>query len=345
VLPDMMTGDMPTREMTAVPKILQRMSTSGKPIVVGPWLSEVGFELLYWIPFLNWVKTYRPIDPERLVVISRGGAGAWYRNISTNYVDLFDFYTPDQFRAKNSDRLRENKQKHLALTDFDREIVKVAYNHLGSKDVDLLHPMYMYRLFYPYWKSQMSISLIDEFASFERLPPIDSSDIAGELPSEYTAVRFYFNESFPDTEENKLFVTRLLNALTESGDIVVINPDLHIDDHWDPKIGRNPRIHTIDHLMTPRNNLEIQTKVISRSRAFVGTYGGLSYLAPLYGVPSIAFYSHREKFSPQHLELARRVFGKFRRGSYVVLDTSDLDVLGRAFGDRAGLVAMAADRA
>ena len=60
-----------------------RRFSSGWPaarrhIVVGPWLSEVGFELLYWIPFLNWVKTYRPFDPERMVVVSRGGAGIWY---------------------------------------------------------------------------------------------------------------------------------------------------------------------------------------------------------------------------------------------------------------------------
>jgi hypothetical protein len=305
--------------------------------VVGPWLSEVGFELLYWIPFLNWVKTNRPFDAERLVVISRGGAGIWYQNVTKNYIDLFDFYTPEQFRTKNADRLRENKQKHLVLTEFDREILKVAYQHLGSKQVDLLHPMYMYRLFYPYWKSQMSISLVDTFTSFERLPALDTSDIAGELPGDYTAVRFYFNESFPDTEENKTFVTRLLQTLTEAGDVVLLNPDLHIDDHWEMMVGRNPRIHSIDHLMTARNNLEIQTKVISRARAFVGTYGGLSYLAPMYGVTSLGFYSHREKFSPQHLELARRVFGNFKRGSYVVLDTSDIDVLGLAFGDRAQL--------
>jgi hypothetical protein len=337
VLPQMMTGDMPTQEMTAVPKILQRMANSPRHIVIGPWLSEVGFELLYWIPFLNWVKTYRPFDAERMVVVSRGGAGIWYKNITPNYIDLFDFYTPEQFRTKNANRLAENKQKHLALTDFDREILKLTYQHLGAKQVELLHPMYMYRLFYPYWKSQMSISLVDTFASFERLPPIDTSDVAGELPRDYTAVRFYFNESFPDNEENKLFVTRLIQTLTEGGDVVLLNPDLHIDDHWEMTIGKNPRIHSVDHLMTPRNNLEIQTKVISRARAFVGTYGGLSYLAPMYGVTSLAFYSHREKFSPQHLELARRVFGNFKRGSYVVLDTSDIDVLGLAFGERAQL--------
>ena len=112
------------------------------------------------------------------MVISRGGAGIWYRNITSNYIDLFDFYTPEQFRTKNADRLRENKQKHLVLTDFDREILKVAYQQ--EKQVDLLHPMCMYRLFYPYWKQQMSISLVETFASFERLPTLDASDIAGE---------------------------------------------------------------------------------------------------------------------------------------------------------------------
>jgi hypothetical protein len=338
VLPDMMTGDIPTQEMSAIPKILQRMATSPKPIVVGPWLSEVGFELLYWIPFLNWVKTYRPFDPERLVVVSRGGAACWYRNITSRYVDLFDFYTPEQFRVKNADRLRENKQKHLALTDFDREILKVAYQQIGKKEVELLHPMYMYRLFYSYWKSQTSLSVVDTFTSFERLPAIDASDVTRDLPRDYTAVRFYFNESFPDNEENKVFVTRLISALIECGDVVLLNPDLHIDDHWEMQIARHPRIHSVDHLMTPRNNLEVQTKVISRARAFVGTYGGLSYLAPFYGVPALAFYSHRDKFSPRHLELAQRVFGGMRRGSYVALDTSDLDVLGLAFGNRVPLI-------
>ena len=338
VLPEMMTGDQATAEMAAIPKILQRISSSGKPIIVGPWLSEVGFELLYWIPFLNWVKTYRPFDAERLHVVSRGGAGVWYQHITPNYIDLFDFYTPEQFRAKNTERQQENKQKHLALTDFDREILKVVYQQIGTKECDLLHPMYMYQLFYAFWKSRMSVSVVDQFASFERLPKLDTSDIARELPDHFTAVRFYFNESFPDNEENKRFVARLLEALSEAGDVVLLNPDLRIDDHWDPKIPSNRRIHSIDHLMTPRNNLEIQTKVISRSRAFVGTYGGLSYLAPFYGVTSLAFYSHREKFSPQHLEVSRRVFGGFRRGSYVVLDTSDIDVLGLAFGDQSPLV-------
>jgi hypothetical protein len=345
VVPQMMSGDTPTEEMVAIPRMLQKLAhNSNRTLIVGPWLSEVGFELLYWIPFLNWVKTYRPFGAERICVVSRGGVGAWYKNIGVQYIDLFDFYTPEQFRARNEERLASGKQKHLLMSEFDREILKRVYQHLGRRQVDTLHPMYMYRLFYPFWKQQTSIGLLDEFASFERLPAIDASDIARELPKDYIAVRFYFNESFPDNEENKQFVAGLLETLTETNDVVLLNPDLHIDDHWDMRPGRNPRIHTVDHLMTPRNNLEIQTKVISRARAFVGTYGGLSYLAPLYGVTALAFYSHREKFNVQHLEVARRVFGRFKRGSYVVLDTSDLNVLGMALGEKRGPLARLLER-
>jgi hypothetical protein len=344
VVPHTSGGDTPTEEMVAIPRTLQKMARSDKQIIIGPWLSEVGFELLYWIPFLNWAKTYRHFDPERLVVVSRGGVAPWYRDIAGTYIDLFDFYTPATFRAKNEQRLAENKQKHLLMSQFDREILKVVHQHIGARGLETLHPMYMYRLFYPFWKQQMSIGLVDEFASFQRLPAIDASDVVGGLPRDYIAVRFYFNESFPDTEENKLFITSLLDTLTETNDVVLLNPDLHIDDHWDMRPGRNPRIHTVDHLMTPQNNLAVQTKVISRARAFVGTYGGLSYLAPLYGVTSLAFYSHRERFNVQHLELARRVFGRFRRGSYVVLDTSDLSVLGLALGEQRGPLARLRER-
>ena len=82
VAPQMASGDAPTEEMIAIPRTLQKMARSDKPLIVGPWLSEVGFELLYWIPFLNWVKTYRHFDPERLIVVSRGGVAPWYRDIA-----------------------------------------------------------------------------------------------------------------------------------------------------------------------------------------------------------------------------------------------------------------------
>ena len=60
--------DAPSEEAVAVDRMLQKMARSQKPVIVGPWVSEVGFELLYWIPFLNWVKANYPFAAERLVI-------------------------------------------------------------------------------------------------------------------------------------------------------------------------------------------------------------------------------------------------------------------------------------
>src|SRR5688500_14030054 len=69
---------------------LRRLVRDRRPIVVGPWLSEIGFELLYWIPFLRWAQERFDIDPDRVTVISRGGNAAWYAGIGSRYVDILD---------------------------------------------------------------------------------------------------------------------------------------------------------------------------------------------------------------------------------------------------------------
>ena len=77
---------------------------------------------------------------------------------------------------------------------------------------------------------------------------------------------------------------------------MLLNPGFRIDDHSDLQPDVSRRVHGIDHLLGPKNNLTIQTQVISGARAFIGNYGGLSYVPPFYGVRSLAFYS-----SPAHV--------------------------------------------
>ena len=63
----------------AVERDIARIVSGSDPIIVGPWLSEVGYEVLYWVPFVRWVQSQFRIAPERLVVVTRGGAASWYR--------------------------------------------------------------------------------------------------------------------------------------------------------------------------------------------------------------------------------------------------------------------------
>jgi hypothetical protein len=94
------------------------------PVIVGPWLSEVGYEVLYWVPFVRWFAHQYRIDPDRLVVVSRGGVRSWYAEVAHGYVELLDLFAPDDFAARNRERQASGDQKQLARSAFDEEILR-----------------------------------------------------------------------------------------------------------------------------------------------------------------------------------------------------------------------------
>ncbi len=321
-------------EAQEVRELITALGRTDLPIVAGPWLTETGFELLYWIPFLTWARAYGNFDPERLIIISRGGAAPWYRRLTTKYADAFTFYTPDEFRTRNEERLRQQggRFKHVEVSAFDRDIIARATGSLKLGKIKLLHPSVMYRLFNGYWRQLAPVTLVDAFAAFDLLPPMDRGAIAGQLPAEYVAVKFYANGALPDSPENRAFIRRTLTELTRTSDVVLLNTGVRFDDHADYAPDVRERVHTIDRLMRPENNLAVQSQVIAGARAFVGTYGGFSYLAPLLGVDTLAFYSNPTGFRFDHLDLARRVFAHLQGGAFVPMDLREVDVVRLGLG-------------
>src|SRR5262249_51828290 len=83
---------------------LTRIAKSDKPIIVGPWTSEVGYELLYWIPMVRWAREAYGLDSERFIIVSRGAVRAWYGDLGHRYVELFDYFSPEEFVAFNEER-------------------------------------------------------------------------------------------------------------------------------------------------------------------------------------------------------------------------------------------------
>lgn len=306
---------------------LTRLKRSSQPVVVGPWTGEVGFELLYWIPFVTWALRHAGVPPERIYVVSRGGPRSWYAHLGGHYLDIFSHVTPARFRDAT-----EAVKKQRTLGAFDREMVKHAVASFGLKRPFLLHPGLMYKLFNPFWKQQVTVRRVENYTSYQTIAKPVIPELAGRLPDDYVAVRFYFSDSFPDTAENRAFVESTVRALTAERHVVMLNAGLKVDDHSDYSPERASRIHTFDDLMDPPRNLDVQTALIANAKAFIGTYGGYSYLAPLLGVPSIAFYAVRDGFFQHHLELADRVFRQLNAGSLVPLDVRDAGLVRMAFG-------------
>lgn len=313
------------------------LSRINRPIIVGPWLTETGFELLYWIPFVQWAKAYGGLREDQLHVVSRGGCASWYGHITPNYFDVFSFYSPDEFRTLNEERAQQHRGrfKHMDISAFDNTIVERVTKELGLQKPALLHPSLMYNLFNVYWKQMAPVTLVEAFTVFKSLPTPSLGDLAAHLPEQYVAVKFYSNMALPDSAENRATIAEVLRELTKTSDVVLLSTGHRFDDHTEYPIDIRGRIHTVDHLMTPANNLEIQTRIIAGATAFVGTYGGFSYLAPLLGIDTLAFFSHATGFRWDHLELAKRVFNSLRGGSFVALDVRDVDVVKLAFAGAA----------
>ena len=327
-----------TQEARETRALVERLASTDTPIIVGPWVSEAGFELMYWVPFLRWVCARGRIDPQRVVIVSRGGSAPWYQPFGGHYEDVFSFFPPDEFRsqvARDAER-RGGRQKHLDTSEFDREIVARVKARRGLLACEVLHPSVMYRLFEPFWMQRVPITLVDMFTEFALLPESpDDAVIRRALPERYVAAKFYANGALPDTPENRAFVAGTLERLTASSDVVLLNTGIRFDEHDDYPRAARARLHTIDSLMRPENNLAVQTAIIRGAQAYVGTYGGFSYVAPLCGTSAVTFYSHPEGFRFDHLEVAKRVFAGLHGGAYTEVDLRGLGALHLAMADAA----------
>ena len=292
---------------------LGRLAAGRDTIVVGPWLGEVGFELLYWVPFLRWFADTFHVAPERLLIVSRGGTASWYRPFASGYRDIFDYLTPEEFRRRHDERVAANgEQKQTQVLAFERQLLRELTKDVHSRS--MLHPSTMYGLFNPFWWGHVDQEWVHRFAKYERLAQDGDVGAAFRRPdAPYTAVKFYFNDCFPDTSSNREFVRRTLHALNERGPIVSLATGLRLDDHasheWD-----HVDVRPLPSDMHPRENLALQTAVVAGASAFVGTYGGFSYLAPFLGVPATAYFADAQAYSPRHLLMARSALERIGAG-------------------------------
>jgi hypothetical protein len=305
---------------------LDQIAASTRPILVGPWTGEVGFELLYWIPFLEWVRARWQLSPEREIIVSRGGVASWYGRGTDRYVDILDLFSAEEFRTA----VAEEKRKHRRPGAFDERVTEAVIRQRGLGEVDILHPGLMFRAFAPYWSDEAGYALIDQFTRPRLLDP-PSEPPSTPLPAEFVAVRFYFSDCFPATPENRQFARSVVSSLAERTAVVLLNPRLPVDEHSDWLPDACERILSVGDGVPPARNLAVQSAAIARASAFVGTYGGYSYLAPLYKVPAVAFYSRRT-FKPHHLHAAQRTFSQTGAAALTPIDASQAILVQAALG-------------
>lgn len=317
-------------------RAIERAVDGTGPIIAGPWISEVGYEVLYWLPFLRRVCQRYEVDPARVVAVSRGGVAAWYRDVATRYVEIFDYMSPDEFGQRNAHRRDavHFSNKQLSASAMDQQLLESVVTTLGLDRTHVLHPSLMYRLFHPYWYGRRPVQFVERNVRFA---PMSSATEPGPegLPDDYTAVKLYSAHSLADDSETRTALRWLIERLVEQTDVVLLDTGLMVDDHHDYVFGGIPRVTSVRNLMVPQTNLGVQTQVLSRARAFVGTCGGLAWLAPMLGVDTVAILSET-RYLHTHLQLALRAYASMEAATFAPLDLRALTRLGMGFGRSGG---------
>lgn len=286
---------------------------SGRPIVIGPWLGEVGFELLYWIPFLHWIRQHVDLPADRITVLSRGGCASWYGDLAAHYAELYDHYTPPQLLTVNMARIIEQSQtarelgtrqsvrslKQYLVTSFEHEMIARV-----SPDAAIIHPQLMYRLFRFFWRTRLT----DLYGRCTVVKRITAPPVPEGLPERYIAVKFYTSNACPERRYHQQSINRILGKLAGEVPVVLLDSGNQYDEHGAFGIEGAQIIRpTLD----PPTNLATQTAIIGGASAYIGTYGGFAYLAPLLGVRTTALYAERN-FREDHYQVAVRAFTKLR---------------------------------
>lgn len=275
-------------------------------LIVGPFLGEVGFELLYWAPFARWVVNRFGLDPANVAVVSRGGVASWYEGVGDTYVDVFDIYRPAAVQRIWNVRERGlGGQKQTRETYWDTNILRESAGRTGwPPETPVLHPATMFRFFRRFWKGGLSMQQVLDHVEYRKLHTPTPADL--ELPDDYVAVGFYFRSSFPDTAANRNFVDRAVATLCDRTHVVLLDTGVSADDHIRATVS-DPRVLRPLVGAHPSRNLALQSAVIARSKTMIGTYGGLAYVALAQGVEAVSFATATGAYQPSHLDASRRL--------------------------------------
>ena len=73
--------------------------------------------------------------------------------------------------------------------------------------------------------------------------------------------------------------------------------------------------------------IALQTAMVAGASAFVGTYGGFSYLAPFLGVRSTAYCSDANGYSARHLLMTRSALESIGAGGLLDVRPTGLQEL------------------
>ena len=275
---------------------------SHQPLVLGPCFSDVDFELLCWRPFIAWMRHRFGPRTSQVVAVSRGRVNHWYAGLVSEYIDGCELLSFDRFQTLNQERIRDSgSKKQTVISNLDRELLDAVGRRLGTAETTVIHPSVLYRVFLKIWRGVVPTTWLGEHAHYECFQGLPDGRSSADP---YVVAGFWFNANFPDESRNRSFVNDLLVQLSRRVPVVVVERVGFPHVAGSLVDGRHIRVVSLK--QTEREFSEL-AGVIAGARAFIGTFGGTSLIAPFYNVPTSLVIDEPVGLRALHFSLAKEV--------------------------------------
>ena len=117
-------------------------------------------------------------------------------------------------------------------------------------------------------------------------------------------ISFWYCNCFSDSARHRQVVDDVLQVVSQRAPVVLVNPD-GIPGLSD-SIAANDRISVVATGQTD-HALRDQAAVVAGARAVVGTFGGMSLMAPFYNVPVSLMFGEEKGSFPLTAPVAREI--------------------------------------
>ena len=293
-----------------------------QPVILGPYLSDVGFELLYWRPFVAWMCERYGARSNPVVMVSRGRVGGWYADLTSHYVDICDITPLETFLPRNQERIRDaGSVKQTIITDFEQELLDEVAKRFDAPKSAVLHPSVLFRVCSKIWNGAVPSEWLRAHARYPRFSETTSPpDVVRGQP--YVAASFWFNSYFSDTRRHRHLVHDVIGELSRRLPVVVI------EQPGSPDVGTreaSARVHRVAPAPEKDDHLRTQAHIVAGASAFIGTFGGISLTAPFYNRPTMLVYGEATGSFTRHAPVCRGIADTWPETRLDMTKTTELD--------------------
>jgi hypothetical protein len=247
------------------------------------------------------------VDKARIVIVSSGGAGAWYEGLTGKYLDLSELYEPAALAELQAGRLEEleARRKRFGLTDADRQVLKRLDRRTGFQGVRALPAWTMAVIFDRYWSGHAGPALLNARTRAQtlQLKPKQARQLTRNLPPDFLAVGLD-GTGAADAERQAAFEALVRRTAERAQMVILAEPDQAAAARRIAASGTGMQVLELE----PANAKRTATAVLAAARAWLGPQTWMAHVAAATGRPSICLRLDDDFRRSIHAASAARLF-------------------------------------